>query len=135
MTLIEWNNSLSVNVAEIDKQHQQLVNMINELNDAMKSGKGKDVLNDILTKLIKYTQGHFATEEKYFDKFNYPDTEAHKEEHRALVQQVSDFKKQFDSGTVGLSVQIMEFLSNWLKKHIQGTDKKYSACFNANGLK
>lgn len=135
MALIDWNSNLSVSVAEIDRQHQQLVNIVNELNDAMKGGKAKDILDGILVKLIKYTQDHFSTEERYFDKFNYPDSAAHKNEHRALVQQVSDFKKKFDEGGVGLSVQIMDFLSNWLKNHIQGTDKKYTACFNANGLK
>jgi hemerythrin len=44
MALIQWNDSLSVNVVEIDKQHQKLVRMINELNDAMRQGKGKEAL-------------------------------------------------------------------------------------------
>ena len=42
MAIIQWNDSLSVNVVEIDKQHQKLVAMINDLNDAMRQGKGKD---------------------------------------------------------------------------------------------
>ena len=45
MSLITWDESLSVNVAEIDRQHQKRVAMINELHDAMKSGKGKEIVS------------------------------------------------------------------------------------------
>ena len=47
MALITWNDTLSVNVEEIDQQHRTLIAMINELNEAMKLGKGKDVLGKI----------------------------------------------------------------------------------------
>jgi hemerythrin len=40
MALIQWNDGLSVNVVEIDRQHQKLIGMINDLNDAMRQGKG-----------------------------------------------------------------------------------------------
>ncbi|MGA2938094.1 MAG: hemerythrin domain-containing protein [Syntrophobacteraceae bacterium] len=63
MALIQWNDSLSVNVVDIDKQHQKLVGMINELNDAMRQGKGKDALGKIVNGLIIYAGTHFKTEE------------------------------------------------------------------------
>ncbi len=43
MALIDWDKSLSVNVEEIDQQHKKLIAMINELNEAMRNGKGKEV--------------------------------------------------------------------------------------------
>ena len=43
MALIQWNDSLKVGVAEIDKQHQKLVDMINDLHDAMRQGQGNAV--------------------------------------------------------------------------------------------
>lgn len=135
MALIQWDNSLSVSVAEIDKQHQQLVSRINELNDAMKLGKGKDALGKILNALIDYTATHFKTEEKYFDLYKYPDTALHKKEHVAFVQKVSDFKDGFDKGKLSITIELMNFLSDWLKNHIKGTDKKYSAFFSSKGLK
>ncbi len=42
MSLINWDNTLSVNVAEIDGQHHKLVEMINELHDAMRQGKSRE---------------------------------------------------------------------------------------------
>jgi hemerythrin len=44
MALIDWDASYSVQVDEIDQQHQKLIAMINELNEAMKQRKGKELL-------------------------------------------------------------------------------------------
>ena len=135
MSLIKWNDSLSVNVVKIDQEHKKLVGMVNELTDAMKAGHGKDVLGKILDGLISYTAFHFQTEEKYFQQVKYPDAVAHKKEHAAFVQKVTEFKEQFDAGRVTVSVNILQFLSKWLQSHIKGTDQKYSSFFNENGIR
>ena len=135
MALIEWNSGFSVNVADIDRQHQRLIQMINELNDAMKQGKGKEALAKIINGLISYTRTHFTNEEKYFDQFGYPDTDSHKMEHAEFVKKVSEFKDGFDKGQTGVSIRVMNFLSDWLKNHIQVNDKKYGPFFNEKGLK
>lgn len=135
MALITWNDSLSVHVSEIDKQHEKLVEMINNLHDAMKDGKGNDALGSLMNGLINYAGSHFKTEENYFTRFNYPDAENHKKAHADFVAKVLDFKSRFDSNKVGLSIEVMTFLSKWLQGHIKGEDKKYGPLFNANGLK
>ncbi len=135
MPLIQWSPSYSVKIGEIDTQHQKLITMINELNDAMLKGKAKDILSPLIDGLIAYTQVHFSKEEMLFDKYKYPDTAAHKEEHAAFVKKVSEFREGFKKGNMSLTINIMDFLSNWLTKHICGTDKKYSDFLNKNGVK
>ena len=126
---------LNVSVGGIDKQHKKLVDMINDLYDAMKIGKGKESVGKILNGLIAYTATHFMLEEKYFDKFGYPDKANHKKEHAAFVKRVNEFKTGFEAGKVTLTIEIMNFLSEWLVKHIKVTDKNYSKFFNEKGLK
>ena len=135
MALIEWNDDLSVNIPEIDKQHHRLVDLINELNDAMKLGKGHAVLSKTLNGLIDYTATHFGTEEKYFDRYGYPEAESHKKEHKDFVAKVSEFKAGFESGKQTLSVEVIRFLSKWLQSHIKGVDKLYGPFLNEKGLK
>ncbi len=134
MPLVFWDQKYSVNVKEIDAQHQRLFELINNLYDAMKKGEGKDVLPKIIEELANYTVYHFSTEEKYFDKFNYPETEAHKIQHKNFVDKVTEFKKGYDNLQVALTVDVISFLQDWLINHISGSDKKYSAFFNQNGL-
>lgn len=134
MALINWDDSFSVGVKRIDDQHQKLVSMINELSDAMRQGKGKDVLGKIVTGLVDYTVTHFSLEEKLFVQVGYGDALAHKKTHEAFVAKVKAFKEDFDKGRIALSVEVMNFLSDWLKTHIKGTDKQYSTLFIAKGI-
>ena len=135
MSLIKWNDSFSVNIVRVDQEHKKLFQMINDLTDAMKAGKGKDVLGGILDGLLSYTASHFQTEENYFQQVKYPDAAAHKKEHTAFVQKISEFKKDFDAGRATVSVNILQFLSKWLQNHIKGTDQKYSSFLNENGIR
>lgn len=135
MALIKWDDSFSVNVGKIDDQHRALVTMNNELNEAMAQGKGKDVLGKIVNGLISYTATHFKTEEDYFNTFRYPEKDSHKKEHVEFVRKVTEFKDGFESGKLSLSIEVMTFLSNWLRNHIKVVDKKYSRFFNEKGLK
>ncbi|MBT1074831.1 bacteriohemerythrin [Geobacter grbiciae] len=134
MALITWNDSLSVKVKQFDDQHKKLVEMLNQLFDAMKAGKGSLVVGDILKQLIAYTQTHFAAEERLMKQYGYADLEIHKKEHNALVVQVLDLQKQFQDGKAVLTQNVMTFLRDWLSKHIQGDDKKYGVFFNGKGV-
>lgn len=135
MPFITWDEKYSVGVTQFDAHHRQLIQIINTLHDAMKAGKGKEVLSVIFKQLLDYTQFHFNSEEMSMEKFAFADMATHKKEHQALVQKASDFYKKYQSGQVAISLDLMNFLNDWLTKHIQGCDKKYGPFFNSKGMK
>lgn len=134
MSIMKWNDTYSVGVEEIDNQHKGLVNILNELFDSMSIGKANDVLGKILDQLIRYAQIHFATEEKYFDLFDYEFSDEHKDEHQRFAEEVVAFKKGFDAGSIVMSIEVYRFLKDWLINHMNGEDQKYKQCFQENGL-
>jgi hemerythrin len=125
MAYLNWNENLQVNVPAIDEQHQELIRLINELHDAMAQGRGTQALAGTIESLIDYTRIHFREEERRFESSAYPNTEAHKKQHRDFVDKVTDFQEGFAEGRLMLSLDVMDFLSDWLVKHIQGVDKTY----------
>jgi len=134
MALIIWNDSYAVKVKQFDDQHRKLINMMNDLHDAMKVGKGKEVLEKILTGLIQYTNTHFAEEEQLMKQHGYPGFEQHKKAHNLFVMQVIDVQKKFNEGNAVLTQSVMIFLRDWLQKHIQGVDKNYGPFLNSKGI-
>jgi hemerythrin len=136
MALIVWNQQLSVGVASIDDQHKNLVTLLNQLHDGMIAGKGKEVLGDVLKGLAEYTRTHFKFEEDIFARTGYLDAVAHKKEHTELLQSVIEIQKKYNvSGPSVLTIQVMNFLKDWLTKHIQGTDMRYSKHFKEKGIR
>jgi hemerythrin len=124
--MFEWKKEYGVNIASIDAQHKKLFAIAEELHEAMRTGQTKPVLSKILDRLVQYTVTHFAQEEGLMKLHAYPDFAAHKAAHEALKKQVLDFQREFEAGETFISVELMTFLKNWLEKHIQGTDMRYS---------
>jgi len=118
---------MSVNNSTIDRDHKMLIQYINELHVAMSAGKGKEIVGSILAKLVQYTHEHFAREEIIWKTGQYTDLNKHKQLHVDLLKTVNDFKKKFDSGSLGLSLDVMNFLRDWLTTHILKADKTASA--------
>ncbi|MCX7913662.1 MAG: bacteriohemerythrin [Thermodesulfovibrionales bacterium] len=135
MALIQWSDSYSVNIKEVDDQHKRLVAIINELHDAMKAGRGNEVLGTIFSKLAQYVGNHFATEERLMSSYNYPGYLAHKNEHAKLTQKVLELQKEFQKGVPVLTVELFSFLKDWIHGHILGADKKFGPFLNSKGVK
>lgn len=136
MPLFIWNDKLSVGIPSIDNQHKKLVTMINQLHDGMMNGKGKEVVGPVLKGLIEYTATHFKYEEQLFDKVRYPDAAIHKKEHDDLVRRVVEIQQKYEqSGPGALTIQVMNFLKEWLTHHIQGADMAYTDHLIAKGIR
>jgi hemerythrin len=135
MPLINWGPKYSVGISSIDTQHKKLVDIINDLNDAMRNGKSKEVLNTTLTSLIDYTKVHFKFEEDLFNKYGYAEKLSHKMLHDKLTRQVLDFYDNYQKGKATVSIELMNFLSDWLLKHIVAEDKKYTDFLTQKGVK
>ncbi len=129
-----WKDSYSVGVAEIDRQHKKLIDMINTLHQAMSQGKGKQVVNAVLADLANYCATHFRQEEKFMADAGYPELDAHREKHQKMTQKVLALQADVKAGKATITMEVMRFLEQWLDKHILGTDKKYGPYLNAKGI-
>lgn len=135
MPLFQWTDELSVGVQSMDKEHKYLVDLINRLHDAMAQGKAKDVSGSILSELVRYTQTHFTHEEDLMTRTAYPQLSVQKLQHSQFVKKVQEMQNQLAQGTMTLSLEMMNFLKNWLKEHIMKMDKAYSQHFASRGIR
>jgi hemerythrin len=125
MSMFTWKDNFNIGVAEIDAQHRRLYSLADELYAAMFTGKGKDVMEPVLRNLVDYTKTHFAAEERLMQKCVYPDYQAHKMQHIEMTNKVLQLQRDFQAGKNMITIEVMEFLSNWLRHHIAGSDRKY----------
>lgn len=135
MSLLTWNDSYSVGVKTIDQQHSGLFAMVNELHTAMMNGQAKNVVGSLLGKLVKYTLEHFAYEERMMAAAQYPNAAAHHTRHADLTQKVEEFMARYKRGDTTVNIELLQFLGDWLTKHILREDKQYGPYLTRNGLK
>lgn len=125
MSLISWNKNYSVGIEDMDIQHKQLLVIMNNLNDAMQAGKGKEALKEVFIELTDYTLHHFGDEERLMRDNAYPERDAHIAMHRELEKKIADYKQMVDDGLTVVGSDILSFLKDWLINHILKNDKKY----------
>ncbi|HAO94376.1 MAG: hemerythrin [Deltaproteobacteria bacterium GWC2_56_8] len=133
MALFTWSEEYSVNVASFNGHHRKLMELINDLHDSMKRGKGPDAVGVVLKSLIEYTRVHFSAEQYLMITHGYPGFEAHRAEHDALVRKVEELTDQHARG-IAVTVEVFQFLKDWLTTHIKETDRRYSSFFNSKGI-
>mgnify|MGYP003537755097 FL=1 len=124
MDLVTWSKNYETGHPVVDGQHRNLFKLINDLNIASSKQDTNNMITDSIDKLSAYVATHFQTEEDLMKATSYPDYNAHKQEHNNLKEQAEKLIKLFRLGKVDLTATISNFLSDWLKHHIQEIDKK-----------
>lgn len=123
--MVKWSENLALNIKDIDQQHMKFLEIVNELLEAMKNKKSREIHSEIIDKLISYAFYHFSKEEGYLKKSNYPEIEQHKLEHEKFVDKIIKFKKDYDNNKITLSIDMINFMNNWWVNHIKVSDRKY----------
>lgn len=119
-----WNESLSVGYGLIDEQHKELFQRYNELLDACKNRRGREVISSTLDFLMEYVTEHFSEEERSMQQYDYPGRDEHIRQHRELFEHVKDVYDELESegATVAVITSISHTILNWLLRHVRQTD-------------
>jgi hemerythrin len=127
MALIEWMDLFSVGNADMDGDHQALLDILNRLYEAWASGQGAQEVGAVFDELTAYTQTHFTREEALLEAAHYDRLQVQKAEHAHLLEQLEVFRERHlaheDLGV--LTDEIVEFLRSWMINHILDEDMRY----------
>jgi hemerythrin len=130
----QWDSSLETGHEKIDNQHKQLIEALNGIIEASKSGKGSAEVFKTLDFLTGYTIMHFSDEEKLQLQYDYPDYFIHKQYHddfKVTVGQLTErlVKEGPTEDMVGL---VTTSIGDWLLNHIKGDDFRMAAYVKAH---
>lgn len=126
MALIKWRDTFSVGVEKFDKEHLQLLEIINDMFVIVRDKEDSAALNACLDKLLEYTVFHFNSEEAAMEEANYPDLDEHRKIHEDLKEQAVAFVERVKTEGEEVRTEFNHFVREWLLDHIMVEDKKYS---------
>jgi hemerythrin len=135
MVTINWTEEFSVGVESIDWQHKELFTLLNDFYKGFEQRTTQEKLLDLITKLADYASKHFSEEEEQMGKCDYPKLEEHKLEHRKFIGKVEDYKLRHRNKKLLLTIEVTNFIREWLTNHIKVVDKKYSQYMIEAGIR
>ena len=121
--MFQWTAAYAVGIQRIDAEHRRLFALAAKMQRAMLNGKGKTILEDLLTRLVEYTCCHFAREERLMERIRYPGYQQHRRQHEDLRSRVLAMRVRAASGEITMTIEVMQFLMEWLKRHIVASDR------------
>ena len=121
---LSWEESLDVDVEEINDDHHKLVDLFNLLSQAVEDGDSIDYVDAVLEELITCTIWHFRHEERLMVRYKYDGLDLHKAEHTDLVEGVRAMQQMLREENRLPTNEDFEYLSVWLTRHIVGQDMR-----------
>ncbi len=124
MSLIHWREEFSVGVDAVDHEHREMIELINDLDNAMeKDAEHADVIRS-LGEIYARIAAHFALEEKIMRDARYSALEAHKQDHELLLDELSDVIDSVDVDGRYDRDDLSRTLDRWFSDHFRTHDAK-----------
>ncbi|MDW8322928.1 MAG: bacteriohemerythrin [Burkholderiales bacterium] len=121
---IAWEPRLDTGIEVIDEQHKRIVNYINQLEAARRSGDRNQVMA-VIEELVDYTQSHFGFEEAMMEEAGYEFLKPHQKVHELFIKRVTEFTMRAAKGE-DIAEELQHTLTRWLMNHIANEDHNYA---------
>lgn len=125
MTLIEWRSEFETGVTDVDHEHRELVELINELHGQLGSDAPPETISEFLGEVFARISAHFALEESIMRKHNYDQYTEHKTDHENLLDEIRDIMDDFDTGKyAAYDEALAAAVHDWFVDHFKNKDAR-----------
>ena len=127
MALIEWKNEFSVGVPSVDHEHQELIELINELHAHLKQPRPALTVGEFLGEIYARIAAHFALEERVMREQHYDQYADHKADHERLLDEIRDIMDDYMMQGAFDDTVLAERLRDWFGIHFRTKDARLHA--------
>jgi len=132
---LDWDESLSMDIPEIDAEHKHFIMLVNQLNEAIIDRMDTEEVNKCMRAILDDAASHFAHEEILFRQWDYPDTEEHASRHAEILSVLQDIMNEFERKKTGYDcIDAGLKIKQALIQHLLTEDMKYRDYCRKNNL-
>jgi hemerythrin-like metal-binding protein len=132
---LAWDDSRhTLGIASIDSQHRGLMDMINELAEAVAHDCDCEQARQYMANIIRFTEEHFAHEEDLMRRHDFPGREKHAAEHKEVLRQAATMMEALKPDDIGRAMLVTAFLTDCAENHILHEDKALALYLLGKGL-
>ena len=124
MELIQWRDEFRSGIPEIDRDHEELIQEINELWKPVAAKKERQLIKEFLDRVHEDIAKHFSREEAIMEARHYDQYPEHKTQHQMLLTEIRDIADDYAEGFNDYDPEDMlqKRVSAWFTQHIATHD-------------
>ncbi|WP_417794938.1 methyl-accepting chemotaxis protein [Terasakiella pusilla] len=122
--LLSWEDEHEGELSESDREHREMVEMINKIYQNLKSGQMDEVSLATVDELIHTYSHHFSGEETFMFTENYEDMDDHQLEHFYFLSRLNELKDDIEQGKKTEGIALVSMLAKWWQEHHSDQDGK-----------
>jgi hemerythrin len=124
MTLLEWRDNFTIGIEEVDHEHHELIDLINDLHAELGGDRSGKRVEGFFGEILSSISAHFALEEKLMRARHYDGFPAHKADHERLLDDLRDLMDEHAGGAVLDEEAFAARLAEWFSAHFRTHDAR-----------
>jgi len=130
--LIEWNASLETGIDWLDQDHRIVIDLANQLADALKHKHTEAALNGLIDDFCGYFARHFAEEEGTMEQVKYPGLAEHRAEHADMIETLDRMNVTHERTSDNFD-ELAYVMLKWLALHLDHQERAFAAFIRGTG--
>lgn len=124
MPTLEWSDSFSIGVRQIDKHNENLVEVMRKTKEVLATNPSPFRVDTAVDEMISYIFYHLATEEIWMSRNKFPKLRAHIDEHLRYTASVVSLQGSLKAGVI-TAMEMLGCVYNMFVSHVLSVDMKY----------
>lgn len=116
-----WDPSLDTAMANVDQQHERILELLDVLPEELGPAQRKYAFNE----LLKHVNENFVEEERAMLLVGFPGYAAHKKTHDALLRELLDAQEQLAAAD-DADARARDILRVWMIEHLRTFDAQFA---------
>ena len=126
MPLLSWKPEYSVNREDMDRNHQEMFHILNNVYDNLMNSRESGFILPSIDRLLAIAKYQLSMEEQCLKEKQVPDMDYHIAKHREFTESIEMIRNGYNDNYLEASKELIILLGEWLFIHVLKEDRKYS---------
>jgi hemerythrin-like metal-binding protein len=126
VALLEWKDEYRMGIADIDRSHEELIGIINDIYHSLGNSAGRESIQSFLDQVYVLASDEFDLEEQLMKERRYEGYDDHRADHERMLKAIRQLADTFELAEEGAenSRALGEQLGSWFGTHFRTFDAR-----------
>ena len=120
---------------DLDGEHHVQIALLTAFNEAVREGRPRGDVDQILDRLIDFTKVHFSSEQLLMRLYEYPSYEQHSDDHDDTIDRLQAIRRLYLAGDIELTSRNADALAERLVDHMRVADRGLGSFLRQFGVR